>query len=52
MINYILQKGINRKNKECKWAYETTHYYVPKVDELNKLLYQYHIDSCHQIIKN
>ena len=39
------------KNNKGKWIYETIDYYVPKIDELNKLLYKYHTDSCHSNYK-
>ena len=35
------------KNKEGKLEFETINCYVPKLEELNNLVYKYHPEPCH-----
>lgn len=41
------KKRVKYKNKEGKLEFETIDFYVPKLEELNNLVYKYHSESCH-----
>ena len=50
MIIYIIKKS-KIKNKEGKWESHIVDLLVPKVEELNNLLFKYHTNSCHSNYK-
>ena len=49
--NLYYKKTSKFKNKDRKWESKKIDILVPKVDELNKLLFKFHVDSCHSNYK-
>ena len=50
--NLYYEKKSKFKNKDGKWESKLIDLLVPKVDELNNLLFKFHVNSCVLIIKN